>query len=69
MEYKHLKELKKLDKEIKNKDDFARFSIICNFIQGKRRLLDEYLIESLNEIDKLSKDQHIKVERTECQKK
>lgn len=69
LEYKHLKELKKLDKEIKNKDDFARFSNICNFIQGKRRLLDEYLIESLNEIDKLSKDQHIKVERTECQKK
>lgn len=69
LEYKHLKELKELDREIKNKDDLARFSNICNFIQKKERSLDDYLIDSLAEIDKLSKDRHIKVERTECQKK
>ena len=71
LEYKHLKELYNSSLYVHSKlpNNQAKFTKICEFIQKKERSLNEYLTDGLKEIDELGKDQHIKVERTECQKK
>lgn len=71
LEYEHLKELYNSSLYVHSKlpNNQAKFTKICGFIQKKEKSLNKYLTDSLKEIDDLGKDQHIKVERTECQKK
>ena len=71
LEYEHLKELYNSSLYVHSKlpNNQAKFTKICEFIQKEEKSLNKYLTDSLKEIDDLGKDQHIKVERTECQKK
>ena len=65
----NLKTLWTCYKESKLPNDQAKFTKIQEFIESTSKELDDYLIAGLEGIKKLAKDKHIRVERTECQKK
>ena len=57
------------DKESKIPNEQAKFTKIQEFIESTSKELGDYLLEGLEGIEKLAEDKHIRVERTECQKK
>ena len=57
------------DKESKIPNEQAKFTKIQEFIESTSKELGDYLLEGLEGIERLAEDKHIRVERTECQKK
>lgn len=65
----NLKTLWTCYKESKLPNPQAKFTKIQEFIESTSKELDDYLIAGLEGIEELAEDKHIRVERTECQKK
>ncbi len=49
--------------------DDSNFTAICRLLMKESGSLQKYLANGIDEIEKQSKDGHVKIERTECQQK
>lgn len=63
-------DIQKMSQEISTlQSDQAKFNAICNLLAKASGSLKDYLMAGVKEIDSLSSDGHVKIERTECQQK
>ena len=69
LKYEYMEEFYKLWDEDKTQSDESLFNEVCSKFIESTGSLQKFLVNGIEQINKLAKDEHIKVERTECQKK